>query len=57
MARLSVSLQDGYWVFVHWHMPLIFQARSNPAGVVISNSFDINGNSLGSSCAKVVFFI
>lgn len=36
-------------------MPLIFQARSNPAGVVISNSIHINGGSLGSSCAKASF--
>lgn len=42
-------------VHAQWHMPLIFQARSNPAGVVISNSFHINGSSLGSSCVKAVF--
>lgn len=42
-------------VHVQWHMSLIFQARSNPAGVVISNSFHINGGSLGSSCAKTFF--
>lgn len=36
-------------------MPLIFQARSNPAGVVISNSFHINVSSLGSSCANAGF--
>lgn len=42
-------------VHAQWHMPSIFQARSNPAGVVISNSVHINGSSLGSSCAKAGF--
>lgn len=42
-------------VDAQWHLPLIFQARSNPAGVVISNSFHINGSSLGSVCAKAGF--
>lgn len=36
-------------------MPLIFQARSNPAGAVVSNGFHMNGSSFGSSCAKAAF--